>query len=75
MLNVVILSEKAEENIADSEQSSHTPGGRRQTSGNIEQKETDSPSHNTTSHHKHLYKFQNPNSSKSRKNFDKEKSL
>ena len=57
MLNDVILSEKAEENIADSEQSLHTPGGSHQTSGNIEQKETDFPSHNTTSHHKYLYEI------------------
>ena len=48
---------KAVTNIADSGQSSLTPGGSRQISGNIKQKATDTKLNNTTSHHKHLYEI------------------
>ena len=44
-------------NIADSEQSSHIPGGSRKTSGNMKQKETDSQLNHTTSNHKHQYEI------------------
>ena len=66
MLNTIKLHAVAKcihayKNIADSEQNSRAPDGSHTPSGNIKQKETDSPLHNATSQQQKKYmKFQTP---------------